>query len=167
MQVFLVLIDSCCSAVTCMTINLQVFPGFCQILQIQKQYIDELVFKRLTLECDLGSAVNCLIMQPGQFVGTCIYHVEFGWVMLAFFIVKCLTLFFRVYSEWQWILSGVLCLNPSKKWGDYKLTQYQILQTNITRTVWQTVRRIANEILGVKGLSAIWWNKLKKEPIHS
>ena len=37
--------------------------------------------------------------------------------------------------------------------GDYKLIQYQILQTNITRTVWQTVRRIANEILGVKGLS--------------
>ena len=30
MQFFLVLIDSCCSAV--MTINLQVFPGFCQIL---------------------------------------------------------------------------------------------------------------------------------------
>ena len=34
--------------------------------------------------------------------------------------------------------------------GDYKLIQYQILQTNITRTVWQTVRRIKNEILGVK-----------------
>ena len=36
--------------------------------------------------------------------------------------------------------------------GDYKLIQYQILQTNITRTVWQTVRRITNEILGVEGL---------------
>ena len=24
-------------------------------------------------------------------------------------------------------------------------------QTNITRTIWQTVRRITNEILGVKG----------------
>ena len=36
--------------------------------------------------------------------------------------------------------------------GDYKLIQYQILQTNITRTVWETVRRITNEILGVKGL---------------
>ena len=35
--------------------------------------------------------------------------------------------------------------------GDYKLIQYQILQTNITRTIWLTVRRIANEILGVKG----------------
>ena len=37
------------------------------------------------------------------------------------------------------------------KLGDYKLIQYQILQTNITRTVWQTVKRIINEILGVKG----------------
>ena len=36
--------------------------------------------------------------------------------------------------------------------GDYKLIQFQILQTNITRTVWQTVSRITNEILGVKGL---------------
>ena len=35
--------------------------------------------------------------------------------------------------------------------GDYKLIQYQILQTNITRTIWLTVRRITNEILGVKG----------------
>ena len=32
------------------------------------------------------------------------------------------------------------------------MIQYQILQTNITRTVWQTVRRITNEILGVKEL---------------
>ena len=36
--------------------------------------------------------------------------------------------------------------------GDCKLIQSQILQTNITRTIWQTVRRITNEILGVKGL---------------
>ena len=36
---------------------------------------------------------------------------------------------------------------------DYKLIQYIILQTNITRTVWQTARRISDEILGVKGLS--------------
>ena len=35
---------------------------------------------------------------------------------------------------------------------DYLLIRYQILRTNITRTVWQTVRRITNEILGVKGL---------------
>ncbi|RMX40724.1 hypothetical protein pdam_00015954, partial [Pocillopora damicornis] len=32
-----------------------------------------------------------------------------------------------------------------------KLIQYQILQTNITRTTRQTVRRITDEILGVKG----------------
>ena len=32
------------------------------------------------------------------------------------------------------------------------MIQYQILQTNIVRIIWQTVRRITNEILGVKGL---------------
>ena len=37
--------------------------------------------------------------------------------------------------------------------GDYKLIQYQILQANTTRTVRETVRKITNEILGVKGLS--------------
>ena len=37
--------------------------------------------------------------------------------------------------------------------GDHKLIQYQILQTTIIRTVWETVRRISNEILVVKGLS--------------
>ncbi|XP_078354578.1 uncharacterized protein LOC144639172 isoform X2 [Oculina patagonica] len=37
---------------------------------MQEQYIDELVFKCLTLECDLGSAVNRLITQPGQFAVT-------------------------------------------------------------------------------------------------
>ena len=38
--------------------------------------------------------------------------------------------------------------------GDYQLIQYQnlILQNNTKRVIWQTVRRIANEILGVKGL---------------
>ena len=30
--------------------------------------------------------------------------------------------------------------------------QYQILQTNITRTVWEIVGRITNEILRFKGL---------------
>ena len=39
--------------------------------------------------------------------------------------------------------------------GDYKLIQYQILQTNITRSVWQTVGRMTNETLGVKGLSIL------------
>ena len=37
--------------------------------------------------------------------------------------------------------------------GGYKLIQYQILQTNISRTVQQKVRRITNKILGVKGLT--------------
>ena len=45
--------------------------------------------------------------------------------------------------------------------GDYKLIQYQFLQTNITITVWQTVRRIINEILEVKELifpiTALTW----------
>ena len=36
--------------------------------------------------------------------------------------------------------------------GDYTLIQSQIIQTNITKTVWQIVRIITNEILGVKGL---------------
>ena len=38
---------------------------------------------------------------------------------------------------------------------DYRLNQYQILQTNITRTVWQTVRRIiiTNKIMGVNRFS--------------
>ena len=38
--------------------------------------------------------------------------------------------------------------------GNFKLIQYQILQTDIISNLWQTVRRIANEILGVKGLNA-------------
>ena len=36
---------------------------------MQEQFIDELVFKCPTLECDLGSAVDRLITQPGQFAG--------------------------------------------------------------------------------------------------
>ena len=32
------------------------------------------------------------------------------------------------------------------------LIRYQILQTNIMRIISQTVRRITNEILGVKGV---------------
>ena len=36
---------------------------------------------------------------------------------------------------------------------DYFLIRYQIFQTNTMKIIWQTVRRIANEILGVKGLS--------------
>ena len=94
-----------------MLLQLQIYNFFLDSVRhlMQEQYIDELVFKCLTLECDH------LITQPGQFAGTCIYHVEFGRVMLTFFTVKRLTLFFRVYSEWQGILSGVLCINPSLK----------------------------------------------------
>ena len=36
--------------------------------------------------------------------------------------------------------------------GNYCLIQFQILQTKITLIVRQTVRKITNEILGVKGL---------------
>ena len=39
-----------------------------------------------------------------------------------------------------------------EKYGTTKLIQYQILQTNIMRIIWQIVRRITNEILGVEGL---------------
>ena len=34
---------------------------------------------------------------------------------------------------------------------DYQVIQYKILQTNIVRIIWQTVRRITNETVGVKG----------------
>ena len=37
--------------------------------------------------------------------------------------------------------------------GDSKFIQYQILRTNLIRIVWQIIRRITNEILGVKGLT--------------
>ena len=37
--------------------------------------------------------------------------------------------------------------------GDYKLIQYQILQTEIISILRQTVGRITNEILGVRGLT--------------
>ena len=34
----------------------------------------------------------------------------------------------------------------------YQLYDYQILQTNMMKIIWQIVRRITNVILGVKGL---------------
>ena len=37
--------------------------------------------------------------------------------------------------------------------GRFSVDPKQILQTNIIRIVWQIVRRISDEILGVKGLS--------------
>ena len=33
---------------------------------------------------------------------------------------------------------------------NYPMIQYQILQANIMRIIWQIVKRITNEILGVK-----------------
>ena len=50
--------------------------------------------------------------------------------------------------------------------GDYELIQYQILQTNNTRTVWQTVRRITNEILGVKGLTILFQEFFFRLPLE-
>ena len=46
--------------------------------------------------------------------------------------------------------------------GDYWLNQYQILQTNITRTVWLTVKRITNEISRVKGLKQQYARQVKR-----
>ena len=40
--------------------------------------------------------------------------------------------------------------------GEFKLIRYQILQIEIISILWQTVRRITNENLGVKGLTALW-----------
>ena len=48
----------------------------------------------------------------------------------------------------------VMRMKKNINWGS-KLIQYQILQTNITRTVWPTIRRIADEILGVQGLNSL------------
>ena len=48
---------------------------------------------------------------------------------------------------------------------DYWLIQYQILQIYIIRMVWQTVRRITKEILGVKG-SREWECLPKNKIIH-
>ena len=51
--------------------------------------------------------------------------------------------------------------------GDYKLIQYQIRKTNITRTVRQTVRRITKGILGIKGLRICITRYLKEnKPTH-
>ena len=43
------------------------------------------------------------------------------------------------------------------------MIQNQILQINITRTIWQTGRRITNEIMGVKGLISFQKNKKSEE----
>ena len=45
----------------------------------------------------------------------------------------------------------VVRIKTKLQFGDYKMIQYQILQTKIIRFVWQAVRRIINEILGYMG----------------
>ena len=39
------------------------------------------------------------------------------------------------------------------------MIHYKILKTNITITIWRTVRRITNEILGVKGMGNLQTKK--------
>ena len=46
----------------------------------------------------------------------------------------------------------VMRIKKNSNKGDSLLTHYQILKTNI-RIVWQIVRGISDEILGVKGLT--------------
>ena len=45
--------------------------------------------------------------------------------------------------------------------GDYKLIQCQILQIEIISILWQTVGRITNVILGVKGLRLLSVNRFQ------
>ena len=62
-------------------------------------------------------------------------------------------------SQYQYNIKKISYENKERyQLGDYKLIQYQILQTNITREVRHTVRRVTNEILGVKGLKKKAWN---------
>ena len=48
--------------------------------------------------------------------------------------------------------------------GDYYLIQYQLLGDNIIGIVRKTVRRITNEIMGVKGLNYI--DDLSRYTVH-
>ena len=41
---------------------------------------------------------------------------------------------------------------------NYPMIQYQILQANIMRIIWQTVKRITNEILGKNESECLWKN---------
>ena len=75
-------------------------------------------------------------------------HVSFP----RFDVIRNLLLNIRT-ATWNLSVNPLTPISDEKKekyqLGGYKLIQYQILQTNIPRTV----RRITNEILGVKGLS--------------
>ena len=55
----------------------------------------------------------------------------------------------------------VMRIKRKTQLGNYMLIQYQILQIKIISTciLWQIVRRIANEILGVKGLSGVFYQR--------
>ena len=50
------------------------------------------------------------------------------------------------------MISSRQVMGKGKKLGDYWSILNQILQSDIIRIVWQTVKRISNEILGAKGL---------------
>ena len=96
-----------------MTTNLQVFPGFCQVL-------DAVHWWACVQMLDTGVWFGKCSKLPDNATRTICRYMDLScrvWLSHAcFFIAKCLSLFFRVYSEWLWILSGVLilCLNPSK-----------------------------------------------------
>ena len=55
----------------------------------------------------------------------------------------------------------------TKKSINYQLIQYQILQNNIIRIIWQTVRRIANEIFRVKGLISLTLFQRLDNQVHN
>ena len=52
-------------------------------------------------------------------------------------------------------IQGMRIKKNNNNLEDCWLIQNQILQTQIIRIVWQTVRRITNEILGVQGLRRV------------
>ena len=55
----------------------------------------------------------------------------------------------------------------TKKSINYQLIQYQILQNNIIRIIWQIVRRIANEIFRVKGLISLTLFQRLDNQVHN
>ena len=70
------------------------------------------------------------------------------------------------FLQYQYNINQASDKNREKyQLGDYELIQYQILPTNNTRTVWQTVKRITNEILGVKGLTILFQEFFFRQPL--
>ena len=96
------------------------------------------------------------------------------WKNILIYIFQNITLHsstIRKVKSYKWprqnfisnaILRKVMRMKTNINWGiNSWLIQYQILQTFIIRIVWQMVRRITNEILGVKGLKVLHvWYKL-------